>query len=146
MLAKNDINDIWALRADEHLPLLKHMKEKSNDIVLREREKYPDFQFQIGFHAIPSMNQLHLHIISRDFCSDFMKKKKHWNSFTTRFFIGLDHLIMILEECGCVKLDKTEYEQLLKTTLKCHYCHASFVDMPKLKAHILFCGTKINHT
>lgn len=44
-------------------------------------------EFKIGFHAEPSMQQLHLHVISTDFDSTFLKTKKHWNSFNTIFFI-----------------------------------------------------------
>lgn len=59
-------------------------------------------RFRIGFHAIPSMSLLHLHLIrfsphscvrnkliiaSDDFISDSLKNKKHWNSFNTDFFV-----------------------------------------------------------
>lgn len=43
--------------------------------------------FRIGYHAQPSLDQLHLHVISKDFDSEFLKTKKHFNSFTTDFFI-----------------------------------------------------------
>ena len=33
------------------------------------------------------MKQLHMHVISQDFDSPALKKKVHWNSFTTEFFI-----------------------------------------------------------
>lgn len=36
-----------------------------------------------GYHAIPSLQPLHIHIISQDFDSPALKKKQHWNSFTT---------------------------------------------------------------
>jgi len=41
----------------------------------------------IGFHARPSMQRLHLHVISTDFISPHLKTKDHWNSFTTPFFL-----------------------------------------------------------
>lgn len=43
--------------------------------------------FKIGYHALPSMQQLHLHVISNDFDSPCLKTKKHWNSFCTDFFL-----------------------------------------------------------
>lgn len=43
--------------------------------------------FQIGFHNPPSMQRLHMHVISRDFVSGCLKTKKHWNSFNTRLFL-----------------------------------------------------------
>lgn len=45
---------------------------------------------RMGFHAHPSMNHLHLHIISRDMYSPCMKHRKHYNSFNTDFFLPLD--------------------------------------------------------
>lgn len=43
-----------------------------------------------GIHARPSMNHLHIHILSRDFHSDCMRHRKHYNSFHTGFFIDVD--------------------------------------------------------
>lgn len=40
-----------------------------------------------GYHAIPSMSQLHLHMISQDFDSPCLKTKRHWNSFNTKYFL-----------------------------------------------------------
>lgn len=45
---------------------------------------------KIGVHAVPSMNHLHIHVLSRDMHSDKMKHKKHYNSFTTDFFVPLE--------------------------------------------------------
>lgn len=42
--------------------------------------------FIIGYHMSPSMQRLHLHVVSKDFNSDYLKTKKHWNSFNTEFF------------------------------------------------------------
>lgn len=42
--------------------------------------------FKIGYHISPSMQRLHLHVISTDFNSNYLKTKKHWNSFNTDFF------------------------------------------------------------
>lgn len=43
--------------------------------------------YSIGYHAMPSMQRLHLHVISTDFNSPCLKTKYHWNSFTTPFFL-----------------------------------------------------------
>ena len=42
-----------------------------------------DLQYRIGVHATPSLSQLHVHVITQDFNSPCLKKKLHWNSFTT---------------------------------------------------------------
>ncbi|KAK4198271.1 putative Aprataxin [Triangularia verruculosa] len=46
-------------------------------------------EIKIGMHAHPSMDHLHVHIISKDMHSPKVKHKKHYNSFTTEFFIPL---------------------------------------------------------
>ena len=66
--------------------------------------KNGNIEFQVGFHAIPSMNQVHMHIISRDFISSALKTKKHWNSFTTEFFLKPSFIIDQLETVGSVKV------------------------------------------
>ncbi|KAL4990854.1 HIT-like domain-containing protein [Aspergillus falconensis] len=43
-----------------------------------------------GIHAHPSMNHLHVHVISRDRYSDRLKHRKHYNSFSTPFFIDIN--------------------------------------------------------
>ena len=45
-----------------------------------------------------------MHVISEDFNSDKLKNKKHWNSFTTRFFIDADDFISILENEGAISV------------------------------------------
>ncbi|KAK3502505.1 HIT-like domain-containing protein [Neurospora crassa] len=52
------------------------------------RDYLPDIR--IGVHAHPSMDHLHVHIISRDMHSDKLKHRKHYNSFNTPFFIPLE--------------------------------------------------------
>lgn len=47
-------------------------------------------EIKVGVHAVPSMNHLHIHVFSRDMHSEKMKKRKHYNSFTTDFLVPLD--------------------------------------------------------
>lgn len=47
-------------------------------------------EVKVGVHAVPSMNHLHIHVLSRDMHSDKMKHRKHYNSFNTDFFVPLD--------------------------------------------------------
>jgi len=49
----------------------------------------------MGYHAMPSMQRLHLHVISTDFNSPYLKTKYHWNSFTTSFFLHSQGLYCI---------------------------------------------------
>jgi len=43
---------------------------------------------RLGYHASPSLEPLHLHLISGDFDSPCLKHKKHWNSFQPPFFVS----------------------------------------------------------
>jgi aprataxin len=93
--------------------------------------------WRLGFHSIPSMAQLHLHIITNDFNSEWLKTKKHWNSFTSPFFLSLDDVIVTLQQQGCVKVDRAAAEGMLKVGLACHKCGQVLPNMPQLKAHLL---------
>lgn len=43
-----------------------------------------------GVHAHPSMNHLHIHILSRDRHSECIRHRKHYNSFATDFFVPME--------------------------------------------------------
>lgn len=47
-------------------------------------------EIMCGVHAHPSMNHLHIHIISRDRYSPCLKHRKHYNSFSTPFFVPIE--------------------------------------------------------
>ena len=120
--------------------------------------------FKLGFHSIPSMRQLHLHVISQvqfskllavcqknvtqhavcwlqDFDSVSLKNKKHWNTFTTAFFLPLHEVVHKLEAgIDNVCLDQHAAQQLVKQPPLCHRCHAEQASIPALKKHIQQCG------
>ncbi|XP_006863086.1 PREDICTED: aprataxin isoform X2 [Chrysochloris asiatica] len=70
----------------EHLELLKHMHAVGEKMAA-DCAASSKLRFRLGYHAIPSMSQVHLHVISQDFDSPCLKNKKHWNSFNTEYFI-----------------------------------------------------------
>ncbi|RLV95197.1 Aprataxin-like protein [Spathaspora sp. JA1] len=51
-----------------------------------------------GVHSIPSLNNLHIHVITQDFNSPRLKNKKHYNSFTTKFFVPFEQLNPLFNE------------------------------------------------
>lgn len=117
----------------EHLSLLKHMHEVAESI----GKKYEGVEFITGYHSVPSMVRLHLHVISTDFDSPHLKTKKHWNSFNTDFFISDSELIKELEENENLSLkSESEFVSLLKKDLKCHKCEYNPKHMPDLKYHL----------
>jgi aprataxin len=56
-----------------------------------------DWQAEIiaGVHTHPSMNHLHIHIISREMASPWMKKKNHYLSFQTSFFAKMEEFPLV---------------------------------------------------
>ncbi|ETW86016.1 hypothetical protein HETIRDRAFT_309237 [Heterobasidion irregulare TC 32-1] len=98
----------------------------------------------IGFHAAPSMEHLHLHVISADLCGPALKTKKHYNSFhpTAGFFLPLDHVLSLFDATPSYydsfsKFNKAQYEPRLKQDLLCFHCGAPQKNIPALKAHLL---------
>jgi len=118
----------------EHLPLLRHIEMKGRELI---KSLHSDVKFRYGYHAIPSMSHIHMHVISQDFNSARLKTKQHWNSFTTDYFIDSQDIIKMIEEDGKFLTDTSKHADLLKKDLKCHCCDQKFTTMPKLKQHIL---------
>ncbi|XP_014208258.1 aprataxin [Copidosoma floridanum] len=83
ILPKKNIADLTAVTRDDS-KILYHMDAVAREFVSRHNE----YEFKVGYHAVPSMKQLHLHVISTDFDSPCLKTKIHWNSFNTAFFIS----------------------------------------------------------
>ncbi|CAM1310821.1 APTX (predicted) [Pycnogonum litorale] len=139
VLPKLDIPNLKSL-SSIHIPLLKHMEAKGKCVAERTD---PHSHFKYGYHAVPSMGHIHLHVISQDFDSSCLKTKKHWNSFNTPYFVNSKDLLKQLEESGVVTLiSPSRSKQLLDTPLKCHKCNQLQKNMPKLKDHINKCEMK----
>ncbi|OQR94866.1 histidine triad family protein [Achlya hypogyna] len=113
----------------EHVPLLQHMASVVDGLAVAE-------DVRLGFHAVPSMRQLHLHVISTDLMSPALKKKEHWNSFTTSFFKPLVWVLDSLENADMIHIDEADEAAKLKRPLACHKCHTDFSTLPKLKQHL----------
>lgn len=118
----------------EHIPLLKHLEEEGRKIAKKSSDV---LDFRYGYHAIPSMSHIHLHVISQDFDSPCLKTKKHWNSFTTAYFIDSQDVIKMMEDNGRFEVDTSQYVDMLKRPLKCHVCKKDFNTIPALKQHLL---------
>lgn len=84
ILPRENISGILKLDRS-HLPLLNHM----HGLAVRLKSEH-NLKCKIGFHSVPSMQRLHLHIVSDDFVSPCLKTKVHWNSYTTDFFMPFE--------------------------------------------------------
>ncbi len=88
---------------------------------------------KIGVHANPSMNHVHIHLITPDMTSDCMKHRNHYNSFTTDFFVPLDSFP--LEENAPIWNVQVRNSHL-KQSLRCWRCKKVVENVPKLKCHL----------
>ncbi|XP_042685523.1 aprataxin isoform X2 [Centrocercus urophasianus] len=118
----------------EHLGLLEHMHAVGQKMIQRCPAEESQ-QFRLGYHAVPSMSQLHLHVISQDFDSPALKTKKHWNSFTTEYFLNSEDVIEMVRSKGKVTVND-QASELLKLPLRCHLCKQQLSTIPQLKEHL----------
>ncbi|XP_076807726.1 aprataxin-like [Clavelina lepadiformis] len=122
-----------------HVDLLKHMLKVAKSLA-KDSNKKKKYTFRYGYHAVASMSQLHMHVISQDFSSSSLKTKKHWNSFTTDYFVDAETYVIELRNNGKIE-DRKAFTKFLKEPLRCHKCNASQKNMPTLKTHIEKCET-----
>lgn len=90
-------------------------------------------EIMVGVHAHPSMNHLHVHIISKDRHSHCLRHRKHYNSFSTPFFIALDDFPL-------AETDPRRHpgrEGYLQQDFECWRCGKGFGNrFAKLKEHL----------
>jgi len=87
-----------------------------------------------GVHAHPSMNHLHIHVLSVDRVSNCLKHRKHYNSFATPFLVPAEDLP--LEE-GDPRL-RPGKQGYLRRDMVCWRCGRDFGDkFQRLKDHLL---------
>ncbi|EJS41584.1 hnt3p [Saccharomyces arboricola H-6] len=111
------------------------MKTEWDESVLKNKDIFVNKFLQIGIHSVPSMANLHIHVISRDYHSVRLKNKKHYNSFNTEFFIDWDDLPLNKNTLGKDKDIETKY--LKNHDLVCCYCHENFGNkFSSLKKHL----------
>ncbi|XP_069778925.1 aprataxin isoform X2 [Narcine bancroftii] len=133
VLPLEPISSLKAVR-ENHLNLLQHMNKVGEKLV-QECQDSKALKFRLGYHAIPSMSHLHLHVISQDFESPCLKTKKHWNSFNTDYFLESKDVLEMMEQDGKVTV-KDGVSELLKITLTCHVCRQQLSTIPQLKEHL----------
>ncbi|XP_035553003.1 aprataxin isoform X3 [Canis lupus baileyi] len=118
----------------EHLELLKHMHTVGEKMIA-DFAGSSKLRFRLGYHAIPSMSHVHLHVISQDFDSPCLKNKKHWNSFNTEYFLESQAVIEMVQHAGRVSV-RDGMPELLKLPLRCHECQQLLPSIPQLKEHL----------
>lgn len=86
-----------------------------------------------GIHAHPSMNHLHVHVLSRDMVNNCMKHRRHYESFNTPFLVPLDAFPLAKDD----PRRHPKQSGFLDQDLRCWRCGANFGNkFTKLKAHL----------
>ncbi|KAJ5697953.1 hypothetical protein N7488_011637 [Penicillium malachiteum] len=90
-------------------------------------------EIMCGVHAVPSMNHLHVHVIAVDRYSERLKHRKHYNSFSTPFFVPIDDFPLAPDD---VRRHPTQ-EGYLKRDFVCWRCGEEFGNkLVQLKEHL----------
>ena len=86
-----------------------------------------------GIHAVPSMNHLHVHVMSRDMVSDCLTRSAHYNSFQTSFLVPLERFPLAKDD-PIRRLGQGPWHTV---DLVCWRCKKNFGNrVTKLKAHL----------
>jgi aprataxin len=94
-------------------------------------ERNWEAEIKVGIHSVPSMHHLHIHVISRDMHSPCLRHKKHYNSFTTPFFVGLEEFPLTDEQVS----DRSQNWH--KGDMICWRCKSNFENkFTTLKLHL----------
>jgi len=144
ILPKTKVQSVYDLDPTngQHIALIEGMIARAKWIEqgLCRRDSGAGSAIRFGFHAIPSMNLLHLHVISDDMDSDNVKNKKHYLSFQSDYFVpGRAMLRILKEEQRAFTVNTAYYKALLKQSLKCHKCGHGIRTIPALKKHLKQC-------
>ncbi|SNX84386.1 uncharacterized protein MEPE_03095 [Melanopsichium pennsylvanicum] len=139
------MKSISSLLASPYAAEIVEALQKTSDRVVEHIRK--DMQEQYGvtwaveraFHAVPSMEHVHLHVVSMDLVSDRLKHKKHYLSFdpTLGFAVRLSAMEeMVKREMKSLPKTEHAYEQMLKGQLVSHHTGQMFKSFPELKTHL----------
>jgi len=132
-----------------HIPFLRGMVELGQRLMNHLRAtQFPKTNMVSGLHGIPSLQPLHMHVMSLDLSTPFMKKKKHYNSFSTHFFLGAPGVLRELEIAGRVTsvMDRKKLEALEKGPMRCVWCEEPLPEMEKVKTHLALCSLNQSET
>ncbi|KAG0216022.1 hypothetical protein BGX33_000541 [Mortierella sp. NVP41] len=124
--------------------IVQQLVERAKIVIARESKRWPHLKFMMGFHALPTMKQVHMHVISTDLDSDNMQRAPVYNSYTTQFFLTPEQVIQRIETKWKVRQprflswkDIAFYKNWqYMTQPRCLHCHQQdFHDQPPCRDH-----------
>lgn len=90
-------------------------------------------EIMCGIHGHPSMNHLHVHVISVDRYSSRLKHRKHYNSFSTPFFVDIEDFPLAKDD----PRRNPDREGYLRRNFICWLCGRNFGHgFTELKKHL----------
>eukprot|EP00758_Cryptobia_borreli_P013530 Tbor_TRINITY_DN5844_c1_g1::TRINITY_DN5844_c1_g1_i1::g.6771::m.6771/K10863/APTX; aprataxin len=146
------LNDLTS----KHVAILKHMVNIGNvysQFVTANNgadgpNPFSKLRFAMGFHALPSLPMLHMHLISLDLESERLKTKHHYNSFASHHFLLADRVISDLEANGEVTInqDVDRYNEMLNGPMHCLWCREPLKGVPSMKSHVPICPKNMSRS
>lgn len=117
------------------------VQDKARNVAMESEpppEKLPegrDWEKEVmcGIHAHPSMNHLHIHVLSVDRFSECLRHRKHYNSFATPFLIDVEDFPL----AGSDRRRHPGKEGYLDRDMCCWRCGENFKNkFARLKQHL----------
>ena len=131
-LAASELRRLFGPSSAIDRPYLDALESGDDDVTLPPGRDWSS-ELMVGIHAHPSMNHLHVHIISKDRYSECVRHRKHYNSFATPFFVPLDDFPLVEDDVR----RHPGREGYLKRDFVCYRCGRQFGNQFKrLKEHL----------
>ncbi|CAH2354857.1 aprataxin-like protein [[Candida] railenensis] len=112
-------NEIFYREVENYVKLTKEILRqnlnKHDAFAKLDGENFINTFLKVGVHSIPSLKNLHIHVISKDFHSPRLKNKKHYNSFNTDFFVDFEKLCPYPRQNSEEEEEEKEKEAMLKS-------------------------------
>ena len=141
------MNNIYTLNdlQPSNLHEMKEFHTLARNIATNLESSDQSIKIKLGYHALPSFEPLHLHLISSDLNSKCITKKKHVISFTSPlFFIDPtsveSHLESAFADSCLLSVRKERATSVLDDTpMVCTRCKRQAVSVPDWKRHNEVC-------
>lgn len=130
-IAASELRRLHGSHSDSEKPRMEALKSEDPPDELPPGRDWRK-EVMAGIHTHPSMNHMHIHILSVDRYSPCLKHKKHYLSFTTDFFVPVDSFPLSTAES--IRRSKLRWPDL---DMVCWRCGQNFSNhFKKLKEHL----------
>ena len=137
-LLRNSISSNDQLRASQGLDNLSAKLAGLPNV--NKKDLKSSVHIKMGYLPLPAFEPLHMHILSDDFDSIWLKTRRQWNSFNTAYFLdctSIDEWLAAGFSIGDILPgDSRELEICLMQTIRCSHCKKAQNDIRSLKAHL----------